>query len=133
MKECKIINLPNFDDHRGKMSVLEAEQALPFRPQRVFFIYDVPPDQIRGEHANLKTKFVIVAISGSIKITVSNGKEEESFILDSPTKGLFLDSNTWKTMNNFSKNAILLIIADTRYDKNEYITNFEVFKKRRLQ
>lgn len=133
MKECKLINLPNFGDQRGKMTVLEANVALPFLPKRAFFVYDVPKDQVRGEHANIKTKFVMVAIKGSVDIVVSNGLEQETFTLDSPTKGLFLDSNTWKTMKNFSENAILLIIANTKYDKTEYITDFTEFKERQAK
>ena len=130
MKECKIINLPNFGDARGKMTVLEAGATLPFHPQRAFFIYDVPANQTRGEHANLKTKFVIIAVKGSVEILVSNGRDEECFTLNNPTKGLFIDSKTWKTMKNFSQDAVLLIIANTKYDQNEYIRNYEEFKKR---
>lgn len=133
MKECRIIKIPNFGDERGKMSVLEADEALPFSPKRVFYIYDVPANQIRGQHANTKTKFVMVAIKGSVKVTVSNGQEEESFILDNPSKGLFLDSNTWKTMSDFSNDSALLVIASAKYDKEEYITDFEMFKSRRKQ
>lgn len=133
MKECKLINLPNFGDQRGKMTVLETDKALPFSPKRAFFIYDVPKNQVRGEHANMKTKLIMVAINGSVDVVVSNGSEQETFVLNDPTKGLFLDSNTWKTMKNFSKNAILLIIADTKYDKAEYITDYAKFKERQVK
>lgn len=133
MKECRIINLPNFNDQRGKMTVLEVDTALPFSPKRAFFVYDVPKNQVRGEHANIKTKFVMVAVSGSVDIMVSNGSEQKTFTLNDPTKGLFLDSNTWKTMKNFSKNTVLLILADTKYDKLEYITNYAEFKKRQTE
>ena len=133
MKECKLINLPNFNDQHGKMTVLEADMALPFSPKRAFFIYDVPKNQTRGNHANIKTKFVMVAINGSVDIIVSNGFNQKTFTLNDPTKGLFLDSNTWKTMKNFSKNAVLLIIADTKYDKTEYITDYAEFKERQVE
>lgn len=130
MKSYQIIKLPNFVDQRGKMIVAEANQALPFAPKRVFFIYDTPSNQRRGEHSNTKTQFVMIAISGSITIDVDDGLKKETFTLDDPTKGLYLSASTWKVMRNFSKGAVLLVIADTKYDKTEYITDYQEFIER---
>ena len=129
MKSCKIIDIPNFGDERGYMSVLDDNQALPFRPKRLFYSYGVPADQVRGKHANIKSNFLMVAVSGSVKVLVDDGKKQESFVLNDPTKGLFIKKGTWKEMSNFSKDAVLLVIADTNYDKSEYITDYDEFKK----
>ena len=127
MKSYKMINLPSFEDTRGKMTVAEASQALPFTPRRLFFIYDTPADQKRGEHANTKTQFVLIAAKGSVTVDVDDGSRKDSFVLNDPTKGLYLSASTWKVMHSFSPDALLLVVADTKYDKNEYITDYGKF------
>ena len=127
MKSYELINLPNFTDDRGKMTVAEADQALPFAPQRLFFIYDTPSNQRRGEHANTKTQFVMIAINGSITVDVDDGQRKDTFVLNDPTKGLYLSASTWKVMRDFSPGAVLLVIANTKYDKDEYVTDYEEF------
>ena len=130
MKKIELIDIPNFSDSRGKISILETGSSLPFKPERIFFIYKVPDDQIRGEHANINTKFILIAIHGSITIEADDGNNKQTFILNSPNQGLFLDSGTWKVMKNFKDDAVLIAIANTKYDKNEYITDYSKFKKR---
>lgn len=127
MQSYKIIDLPNFTDPRGKMTVAEAGQALPFTPQRLFFIYDTPTHQRRGEHANTKTQFIMIAINGSVTVDVDDGHKKDTFILNDPTKGLYLSASTWKVMRDFSPGSVLLVIANTKYDKDEYITDYEEF------
>lgn len=129
MKSYEIIDLPSFIDERGSMTVAEADQALPFTPQRLFFIYDTPANQKRGEHANTKTEFILIAAKGSITVDVDDGHQKDTFILDDPTKGLYLSASTWKIMRDFSPGSVLLVIANTKYDKNEYITSYEDFLK----
>lgn len=130
MKSYKIIDVPVFVDERGALCVMEEGASLPFRPRRVFCIQNVPANEERGHHANINTKFLIVAVRGSVLIHAEDRYGVKDFVLDSPTKGLFLDAMTWKVMKDFSSDAMLLLIADTKYAKADYITKYEEFKER---
>lgn len=130
MKKYNLINIPTFSDDRGILSVLEEETVIPFKPKRLFYIQKVPRNEERGNHANIYTQFLMVAIQGSVLIHVEDKNNKKDFLLNNPSKGLFLDSMTWKSMKNFSKDAILLVIANTNYSESDYITNYKEFKEK---
>lgn len=96
-----------------------------FDVKRVFYMYDVVRD--RGFHAHKETRQFFIAISGSCEIVLKDGKEEKSILLDSPYNGLFVDRMIWNEMHNFSKDCILVVLADTHYDENEYIRDYYEF------
>lgn len=129
MKECKLTTIKEFGDSRGKLAIIDSTNVLNFKPKRMFYIYNVPEGEVRGEHANIDSNFIMVALSGSVEVEVDNGKTKESFVLDRPNKTLFIPNGTWKTMKNFKNNAVLLVIADTDYNKEEYITDYNLFRK----
>ena len=84
---------------------------------------------MRGAHANKNSQFLLVAINGSCKIKVDNGKQIEIFDLNNPYTGLYLDKMIWKEMYDFSHNAILLVLTNTLYDEKEYIRDYNIWKK----
>lgn len=96
-----------------------------FDVKRVFYMYDVVRD--RGFHAHKETRQVLIAISGSCEIVLKDGKEEKSILLDNPYNGLFVDRMIWNEMHNFSKDCILVVLADTYYDESEYIRDYDEY------
>ncbi len=112
-----IMNLPTFEDEKGKLTVIE--KILPFKIKRVYYIYDVKSK--RGGHRHKKTIQALIALGGKCEVYVNNGKEKKIFLLDSPTKCLVLEPEDWHTMDNFDENTILLVFASEYYDKNDYI------------
>ena len=109
----KLINMKVFGDERGKLVSLEGGMNCPFDVKRCFYIFDTKEDTARGCHANKNSEFVLIAINGSCKVKISDGKNEETVTLNSPHKGLYLDKMLWKEMYDFSYNAILLVLAST--------------------
>ena len=127
----QIINLPKIIDKRGNLSFFENPKQLPFEIARTYWIYDVPGGETRGSHAFKEQHEFIVALSGSFDIVLHNGNEEIKFSLNRSYYGLFIPRMYWRRLENFSTNALALIVSDKHFDENDYIRDFEEFKKLR--
>ena len=125
----QIINLPKFLDNRGNLSFAENNAQIPFEIARTYWIYDVPGGEIRGGHAYLELQEFIIALSGSFTVNLNDGIENFTFHLNRSYFGLYVPKMYWRSMENFSTNAIALVLADMEYDPNQYIRSFDEFKK----
>ena len=119
--------LEPFSDEEGFLAVIEEEKQIPFKIRRIFYEYGVRGASLRGKHANKNSRFCLIAVSGSCDVIVEDGTTKKDYLLDKPNKVLFLDKMIWKTMTNFSKDCVLLVLSDCLYDKNEYIRDFNEY------
>jgi dTDP-4-dehydrorhamnose 3,5-epimerase-like enzyme len=115
---AEIIELTKFEDHRGRLTVLE--KNLPFDIKRVFYIYDVD-HSMRGNHRHHKTIQAVICINGTCTIGNDNGEQKQEFLLNSKNQCLILYPEDYHWMFNFSKDAILLVLASEYFDPNDYI------------
>ena len=113
-----LINLETHTDKRGNLTVIE--KVLPFDIKRIFYIYGVD-DSVRGGHRHNKTVQAAICIKGKCQIVNNNGREKETFDLDSPAKCLVLEPSDWHLMRNFSEDAILMVLASEYFDEKDYI------------
>ncbi len=127
--QYKILEFGDLGDERGKLVVVEGAQDIPFDIQRVFYIYGSDSEVVRGQHANRNSEFVLINVSGSSKVRVDNGFEEEIIELNRPRMGLYLPTMLWKDMYDFSVDSVLLVLANTHYDGHEYIRDYDEFIK----
>lgn len=111
----------------GYISIAE-KGNLPFIPKRIYWTYFTPQGVQRGGHAHFELEQILVALAGSIdlKIEIANGETFE-FVLEEPTKGVFLPKRCWRTMQ-YSHNAVQMCIASLEYEEADYIRNYEEFK-----
>jgi hypothetical protein len=116
-------------DVRGNLCVGEFEREIPFIPRRYFFVFDVPPVEMRGEHAHLQCKQFLIAVRGKINIVVDDGYARDEFILDKPNMGVYLPPMTWGIQYCYSSDAILLVFASEYYDSDDYIRDYAEFLK----
>jgi len=129
MRKVEIINLPKIEDKRGNLSILEEYKQVPFKIKRTYWIYDVPGGQKRGGHAFKEQHEFIIALSGSLDVIIHDGKNEEKYSLNRSYYGLYVSNGLWRQMQNFSTNALALVLSSTTYDPYDYIYNFEYYKK----
>ena len=127
--DCKIIELPKIMDPRGNLTFVESENHIPFDIKRVYWIYDVPGGEVRGGHAYNELYEVIVALSGSFDIVLDDGKNKKKFSLNRSYYGLYVPKKIWRSLENFSTNSLSFIFASKKYDKNDYVRNYEEFLK----
>ena len=128
--ECKIIDLPKIPDPRGNLTFIENNTHIPFEMKRVFYTYDVPGGESRADHANIDAEQFIIAMSGSFDVVADDGKQKKRFHLNRAYYGLYLPKMMWRGIENFSSGAVCLILTSTLYDENDYIHDYEDFKKR---
>lgn len=124
LEEFKILG-----DHRGQLVALEANRQIPFDVKRVFYIYGTQKGIPRGNHSHYKTKQFLIAVNGSCKVTLDNGKTKETFDLNKPNLGLFQDALIWGSMHDFSSDCVLMVLADEYYDECDYIRDYDKFLK----
>ena len=127
MNKPELIELPKFLDERGNLSFFENENQLPFVIKRVHWIYDVPGGEERGGLAYKETEEFIVAMSGSFDVMVDDGKQQYHFSLNRSHKGVYIPAGTWRTITNYSTNAVAVIAASTHYNPNDAIREYEEF------
>ncbi len=125
-----IFDVIKIADTRGNLSVLQYPSTLPLNPVRVYWITDVPSGQMRLGHAYYSAQEVIVALSGSVRVTTQTAEGEVSrFTLSRPDQALFVPPMTWREIDNFATNASVLIATDTLYDEVDYIRNKDEFDR----
>jgi dTDP-4-dehydrorhamnose 3,5-epimerase-like enzyme len=129
MEEARIINLSKYGDRRGNLSVIEENVHIPFKIERSFWIYDVPGGEARGGHAYRISEEFIVALSGSFDVVIDDGKERKVFTLNRSYYGLYVPRMMWREMVNFSTNSVALVLSSTKYDADDYIRDYEQFKR----
>lgn len=128
--KCKILNFPKILDPRGNLTYLQNPQQVPFDIKRVFWTYDVPGGENRGGHAYYKQEEIIIALSGSFDVVVTSiDGSTEKFHLNRSYYGLFLPARTWRHMENFSTNSLGLHLNSMIYNEEDYIRDFEIYKK----
>ena len=126
--DAKLLGLPKIEDPRGNLSIIEQIKQIPFEIKRVYWIYDVPGGKDRGAHAYKENEEFIVALSGSFDIELDDGSNKQTFSLNRSYFGVYVPKGMWRTMKNFSTNSLALVLSSTKYDKDDYIMDYEEFK-----
>jgi hypothetical protein len=124
----KLIDLPKHVDPRGNLTVAEQMKNVPFDIARVYWTYDIPSGERRGGHAHRTCKEVIIAVSGSFDVVLDNGRgNKEVHHMNHPYQGLYVGTNVWRTLEDFSSGAVCLVLASELFDEQEYIYDYDEF------
>lgn len=125
--ECEIIELPKITDPRGNLTVAEQMKNVPFDIKRVYWTYDVPGGESRGGHAHKNLYQLVVAMSGSFTVTLDNGWERKTVLLNHPWQGLLITPGMWRTLDDFSSGAVCMVLASELFDLDDYIYDYDEF------
>lgn len=126
--DCQIIELDkHHSDRKGNLSVAENNQNLPFAVKRIYYLYDVPGGESRGAHAHKSLFQLIVAASGSFRITLDDGANKKSFLLNRPYQGLLVKPGIWRDIDDFSAGSVCLVLASDIYDCSDYLRDYDDF------
>ncbi len=126
IKEVKILNFKDFRDKEGHLVPLEENREIPFSIKRIFYIFGVSTKKPRGEHSHYQTDQLLICLKGKCKVKCHDGFNEKYFVLDSPSQGLHIPAMIWGEQI-YDEDTILLVLANTHYDKEDYIENWETF------
>lgn len=128
-KKTHIINFEKIGSSQlGYITITEAQKNIPFDIKRVYWTYYTPQDVVRGGHAHRDLEQVIFAVSGTITFnTEDKDGNKETFVLDHPSKGLYIPNLVWRDIH-FTHNAVLLCLASEHYTEDDYFRDYEEFK-----
>ena len=124
-----MLEFPQHGDERGHLVIVEGQKDIPFDIKRIFYIYGSDETVVRGNHANRKSEFVLVNVSGKSKIRVFDGITEYIYELTQPHMGVYISKMVWKEMYDFSEDSVLLCLASEYYDGSEYIREYDEYLK----
>ena len=126
--DCGIIELDRHHSQcKGDISIVENRDTVPFGVKRIYYLYDVPGGANRGGHAHKALHQLIVAVSGSFKVTLDDGHAKRSFMLNRPYQGLLVKPGIWRNLDDFSSCSVCLVLASEKYDERDYIRSYEEF------
>lgn len=127
LEEITLTDIPTITDTRGNLAVIEKDY-LPYPIKRVYYLFDVPSDSYRGGHAHKEQLEFLIALSGSFNVTLDNGSQKKSFLLNKPNKGLLLPTGIWRELEDFSSGAVCLVLSSGEFDEGDYIRNYQDFR-----
>jgi hypothetical protein len=123
----KVVNFPKISDPRGNLTFLQFPQQVPFEIQRVFWTYNVPGGETRGGHAYRSQEEVIIALSGSFDVVITDKLGNQVRVqLNRGYEGLYLPPKTWRHLENFSTNSISLHVSSNTFSEEEYIRDISL-------
>ncbi|NHM01627.1 sugar 3,4-ketoisomerase [Flavobacterium difficile] len=122
----KILDIPKINNTKGNIGVIEND-TIPFAVKRVYYLFDVPSGAKRGGHAHKKLKQVLIAISGSFDVVLKDGKSKEIVTLNRPDKGLLIENNIWRELENFSSGSVCLVLASEEFSESDYIRSYKEY------
>ena len=125
--QVRLIELPRVHDPRGDLTPIESGRTVPFEIARIYYLYNVPVDAVRGGHAHKRNEGVIIALSGSFRVTVDDGKVRSRHWLRDPRQGLYVGRMVWRELDSFSQGAVSMVLASHHYDANDYYRNYDDF------
>jgi WxcM-like protein len=117
----KMLPVSLHEDGRGTLYAFEEGNPLPFTPVRLFIIRDVPPREIRAQHAVSCHEFLWM-IAGSCTLNADNGSERASLRLQADGNGALVSSGVWMELCDFGEDAILSVLASRSYADTRYFT-----------
>ena len=128
-EDTKRFDLPKIVDHRGNLTFIEQGRHIPFKINRVYYLYDVPGGGVRGGHAHREQHEFIIAASGSFDVILNDGKENKRYHMNRSYYGLYTPPMIWRELDNFSSGSVCLVLASDFFDEEDYIRDFNEYKK----
>lgn len=123
--DVQLFRNPIITDLRGSLTFGERGNPLPFAPQRYFLVFDVPGEEVRGEHAHKTCGQYLVCIRGACSVVVDDGETRAEVRLDSPSLGLYVPPLVWAIQYKYTRGSELLVLASDVYDPDDYIRNYD--------
>ena len=129
LDDVKKFTLKTFTEPDGKLIPIEFDKDISFDVKRMFYVYDVHDQNDRGKHSHHKTKQILIAINGGVTVICDDGNKRRNYVLNEPNKALFIPELIWDEQVYHSENSVLLVLSNTNYDIDDYIEDYDEFKR----
>ena len=125
--QFKKIEFSKVHDIRGDLTFIQGEIDIPFNIARVYYVYNAPVNAQRGGHAHKDLEEVIIALSGSFRLILDNGKQKFNFWLNNPQQGIYINKLVWREIDSFSQGAVCMVLASEHFQESDYYRNYKHF------
>jgi hypothetical protein len=127
--DCHVLPLSKIHNPAGNITIVEGERNIPFRIQRIYYLYDIPGGESRGGHAHKELYQLIVAASGSFDVLLDDGINKKIVKLNRPNYGLLIVPGIWRELFEFSSGSVCMVLASRIYDESDYLREYRDFIK----
>lgn len=125
LEKVRLLDFPKICDPRGNLSFIEGGCHVPFAIKRVFYIYDVPGGATRGAHAHKENSTVLIALTGSLELHLSDGEREMIIPLNESSKGILIPPGVWDSMHKFTTGTVCMALCSHYYEESDYIRDYD--------
>jgi RimJ/RimL family protein N-acetyltransferase len=127
---CRVIHIKTIPTiNAGELSFFEGTHDVSFDVKRMYYISKVPEGTRRGFHAHKKLKQLLFCPYGRIQLILENKNGREEIELSDPSIGVVIEEPTWREMLWLQKDSVLCIAASDFYNAEDYIRDYDEFKK----
>jgi len=116
-----LIELPQRVDARGALSFAQQGDHIPFAVKRFFALYGIGEGVSRGGHAHREQHQFLVMLAGRATIAVDDGAARIQVVLDRPSLALHAPPMLWLELEDFSTDAVCMVLASDVYAEPDYI------------
>lgn len=129
MSKIKTIKLRSYKKKSGKLIPISFDKKFPINVKRIFYIFG-KKNEYRGDHAHKKCKQLFIPISGNISLILKS-KDQNRKINLNPKKniGILVSNLVWCRLKFLTKNSIVLVLCNRKYEFKDYIEKYAEFKK----
>ncbi len=132
IEDVRFFNTRTMVEPDGNLVPIESNYDVPFSIKRIFYVYGVKDQNDRGKHAHYKTKQVLICLNGKIEVLVHDGKRKQKYLLESLQQALYIPEMIWDEQVYLTEDTVLLVLSDIKYLPEDYIHDFEEFKKMKI-
>ena len=111
----------------GFLGVVELGDPVPFTVKRIYWLFGTPQSATRGLHAHKTLEQVIVPIQGSVRVVLDDARTTSTHNLSLGSPPLHIGPGTWRVLDEFSQDCVLLVLASDLYDASDYIHDHTEF------
>ena len=116
------------DAQRGTLCVAEYGKHIPFDMKRIFYLYDMPVNTVRGQHAHRQQDQFLICLTGSVELSTERKHCQQTFTLSHPHEGVYFPPMTWVGIKVLEPSTMCLVVSSGAYDEDDYIRNHEAFE-----
>ena len=129
LKDVTLFDLKTITAGDGSLVPIESDIDVPFEIKRIFYVYGVNNQDDRGKHSHHQTKQVLICLNGSVEVLCDDGINRNIYLLNKPNKALYIPELIWDEQRYLSEDTVLLVLSNTNYDEDDYIQDYDEFKK----
>jgi dTDP-4-dehydrorhamnose 3,5-epimerase-like enzyme len=129
LNDVKTFTFREFFEEDGNLIPIESGTDIPFDIKRVFYVHGVHDQNDRGKHAHYETKQILICLQGEVDVTVDDGHMKKVITLNKKNQAVLVPEMIWDEQIYKTDDTILLVLCNTRYDVDDYINDYNEFKK----